>query len=78
MLKPLVHFCGDFVIFVFLNSYSHVVKLTRFITNCIKFEVEDTWKNKRLRSTHYEGKRNFNSRWGRLLSYQDVMEFDSM
>ena len=41
-----------------------------------ELQVEDIWKNKILRSTRDEDKKNFNSRWNRLLSYQDVMEFD--
>ena len=39
-----------------------------------ELQVEDIWKNKRLRRTQDEDKMNFNSRWSRLLSYQDVME----
>ena len=41
-----------------------------------KLQVEDIWKNKILRNTQDEDKRNFISRWSLLLSYQDVMEFD--
>ena len=41
-----------------------------------KLQVEDIWKNKILRNTKYEDKRNFISRCSLLLSNQDVMEFD--
>ena len=72
--KTHVHPYIDFFIFVFLNLYSHASKLPRFITNGVKFWVKDLWKNKRLRSTQDEDKRNFSSRWSRLLCYQDVMD----
>ena len=37
---------------------------------------KDLWKNKILQSTQDEDERNWSSGWNRLLSYQDVMEFN--
>ena len=39
-----------------------------------EFQVKDLWKTIRLRNIQDEDKRNFSSRWSRLLSHQDVMD----